>query len=221
MPSNHELESAAGSSQHEAPVITLLSSNSTIQSLFPTFLDSSITEATMHQVVQSMTVELVVAAKKEDPSFNSIPVTLVPILRGALPMYVAASQHFADPFCVLVRGFRAQEKSSVRIDWLGRRPIPLVPKNGHIVLLDTVIATGGTILKICDELMAISGSAERHVTILSCYVSPIGLAAVAKHPLVRNVIVAATAERVDEHGYVVPYPGDVGDKLFGRAEARN
>jgi 4a-hydroxytetrahydrobiopterin dehydratase len=226
---NHDAESAAGppspslssTEDHHAPVITLLPSNSTIQSLFPTFLDSSISEATMHQVVQSMTVQLVAAAKKQDPGFNTIPLTLVPILRGALPMYVAASQHFTAPFCVLVRGFRAHDDSPVTIEWLGRRPFPLVPEHGHIVLLDTVIATGGTILTICDELMALSSSAERFITILSCYVSPKGLAAVAKHPLVRNIIVAATAEGVDENGYVVPYPGDVGDKLFGKVEKKS
>jgi uracil phosphoribosyltransferase len=83
------------------------------------------------------------------------------------------------------------------------------------------MATGGTILAICDQLLEESGDQNKYITILSCYVSPNGLAAVAKHPLVRNVIVATTAERVDEHGYVVPYPGDVGDKLFGKAEGRD
>ncbi|PVH93063.1 hypothetical protein DM02DRAFT_662328 [Periconia macrospinosa] len=154
----------------------------------------------MHQVVQSMTVQLVAATKKQNPTFNTIPLTLVPILRGALPMYVASSQHFTAPFCVLVVFTTVKKKT--------------LNKHGHMVSLDTVIATGGTILTICDELMALSSSAERFVTFLSCYVSPKGLAAVAKHPLVRKVIVAATAEGVDENGYVVQYPGDVGDRLF-------
>jgi 4a-hydroxytetrahydrobiopterin dehydratase len=192
-----------------------------MRGLFDAFLDSSTSEADMHGVVQSMTVELVAAAKIQDPSLTDTPVTLVPILRGALPMYVAASQHFTAPYCVLVRGSRAQRESGVRIEWLGRKPLPLVPQDGHIVLLDTVMATGGTILAICDQLLEESGDQNKYITILSCYVSPNGLAAVAKHPLVRNVIVATTAERVDEHGYVVPYPGDVGDKLFGKAEGRD
>lgn len=218
---NHNTDPAAGpTAHHHAPVVTLHPSNPTIQSLFPTFIDQSTSEATMHQVVQSMTIQLVSAARQQDPSFNTVPLTLVPILRGALPMYVAASQHFTAPFCVLARGVRAKENSPATIEWLGRRPFPLVPEHGHVVLLDTVIATGGTILTICDELMALSGSAERFITILSCYVSPKGLAAVAKHPLVRNVVVAAAAEGVDENGFVVPYPGDVGDKLFGKAEKK-
>ena len=172
----------------------------------------------MHTVVQSMTIEIVKVAKQHDPTLAKVPVTLIPILRGALPMYVAASHEFDAPSCVLARGSRAKGETSVRIEWLGRRPFPLVPEHGHIVLLDTVIATGGTILKICDDLMGLSGSETKYITILSCYVSPAGLEAVAKHPLVREVFVAARAERVDENGYVVPYPGDVGDKLFGKAE---
>ncbi|OCL11728.1 PRTase-like protein [Glonium stellatum] len=215
---DHNLTLADQSSDHHAPVITLSLSNPTIQALFPTFLASSTDEASMHTVVQSMTTEIIKAAKQHNPTLSHVPVTLVPILRGALPMYVAASQQFYAPSCVLVRGSRAKGEASARIEWLGRRPFPLLPENGHIVLLDTVIATGGTILKICDELMALSGSQLKYITILSCYVSPLGLAAVAKHPLVREIIVAVTAERVDENGYVVPYPGDVGDKLFGKAE---
>ncbi|KAI0508581.1 uracil phosphoribosyltransferase-domain-containing protein [Xylaria bambusicola] len=204
-------------SENHASIVTLSPSISTIKSLLPVFLDRSTDEASMHDVVGSMTVEVVRVAKERNEQLGKVPVTLVPILRGALPMYVAASGLFESPSCGLVRGIRAKENTDAQIEWLGRRPYPLIPQHGHIVLLDTVIATGGTILSICNELLGLSGPRERYITVLSCYVSPIGLRAVAEHPLIREVVVAARAESVDENGYVVPYPGDVGDKLFGKA----
>ncbi|KAI8947624.1 phosphoribosyltransferase-like protein [Xylaria longipes] len=205
-------------SADHAPIITVLPASPIIRSLLPTFLDRSTGEAAMQANVESLTTEVVNVAKQRNEKLQKVSVTLVPILRGALPMYVGASRLFNSPSCVLVRGSRAKEDGTgPRIEWFGRRPFPLIPEDGHIILLDTVIATGGTILKICDELLAMSGSRERYITVLACYVSPIGIQAVAKHPLIREIIVAAKADSVDENGYVVPYPGDIGDKLFGKA----
>lgn len=208
-------------SPSHAPVVTVFHASPKIQSLFPTFIDQATSASSMEATVQALTAEVVRAARQRSPQHQlgaASPVTLVPILRGGLPMYAAASQLFPASSCVLVRGYRAaKEGAAPRLEWLGRRPFPLVPEGAHVVLLDTVIATGGTILAICDELMALSGPGERYITILSCYVSPVGLEAVAKHPLVREIVVAAEAEGVDEKGYTVPYPGDIGDKLYGKA----
>ena len=85
----------------------------------------------------------------------------------------------------------------------------------RLVILDTVLATGATVLKLCDELSNTVGS-ERKITVLCCYASPQALAAVANHRALHSVIVAHEADTVDDKGYLVPYTnGDVGDKLFG------
>ena len=84
-----------------------------------------------------------------------------------------------------------------------------------MIILDTVIGSGATVLKLCDELSKIGGL-QRQVTVLCCYASPPGLAAVAAHPAVHSVFVAHRSDRLDEHGWLVPYThGDIGDKLFG------
>lgn len=207
-------------SPSHAPVVTVFHASPKIQSLFPTFIDQATSASSMEATVQALTAEVVHAARQRSPQHLGAvsPATLVPILRGGLPMYAASSQLFPASSCVLVRGYRAKEEGAApRLEWLGRRPFPFVPEGAHVVLLDTVIATGGTILAICDELMALSGPGERYITVLSCYVSPVGLEAVAKHPLVREIVVAAEAEGVDDKGYTVPYPGDIGDKLYGKA----
>lgn len=203
-----------------ATIAILFGENAKLQQLFPEFLSSTTTSAEMQQVVQEMTKEVVETAKDLAIPRTISTVALIPILRGALPMYVAAQSLFTKPESILVRGYRANHSEPVRLDWLGRAPSTADLTERHILIMDTVIATGGTILKICDELMSLGGDSKRGrcITILACYVSPIGLTAVAKHPLVRAVIAAVKADGVDEHGYTIPYPGDVGDKLFGKKQ---
>lgn len=94
--------------------------------------------------------------------------------------------------------------------------------------MDTVIATGDTIMKLMDEMNAPivstgtdSKKCPRCVTILTCYISPQALARIKGHPLVKNIIIGAIAESVDSMGFIVPSTGgDIGDKLFGKEAKR-
>jgi 4a-hydroxytetrahydrobiopterin dehydratase len=157
-------------------------------------------------------------------------VTLIPILRGALPMYVAAYPLFSDSDSILVRCSKDKElhgPESVIVEWMGRKPLAhaahgdghargqQLPEKGverrHLVILDTVLATGDTVVKLCNELHALQSSPSETrevgpglITVLSCYASPQALAAVAAHLTVGLIFVAHRAERVDEHGYLVP-----------------
>lgn len=95
---------------------------------------------------------------------------------------------------------------------------PAASQERRIVILDTILATGDTILKLCDELSDIGGP-ERYITVLCCYASPQALTAVADHRGVHSIFVAHQAETVDDDGYLIPYTnGDLGDKLFGRKQ---
>lgn len=84
------------------------------------------------------------------------------------------------------------------------------------VVLDTVIATGDTVAKLCDELWELSGRRERSVVVMCCYAAPAALVRLSRHPVVQYIVVARWAEGCDEAGYLVPTTnGDIGDKLFG------
>ena len=113
------------------------------------------------------------------------------------------------------------------MEWMGTDPTEVTTREGssdawkeqRFVILDTVMATGATVVRLCDELSSIPGL-RNQVTILSCYASPQAIAAVAVHPAVHSIFVAHRADTVDEHGYLVPYTnGDMGDKLFGKKKS--
>lgn len=215
--------------------VTILSSNdSSILSLFPTLLSANATACMTIQVVTEISTRVISAFLASQVLPASAPVTLIPVLRAALPMYVAASPLFPNSNTALVRCFKNKAThgpDSVQVEWMGSNPTeatsleqqhgnpPKEQQPPRLIILDTILATGATILKLCDELSSVPGS-ENRVTVLSCYASPQAIAAVACHSAVHSIVVAHQADTVDEHGYLVPYTnGDMGDKLFGKKMA--
>ncbi|KAL8831863.1 MAG: hypothetical protein Q9191_000615 [Dirinaria sp. TL-2023a] len=209
-----------------APIYLLSSRDPSILTLFTTFLSANATPPMTIQVVTEISKRVVHAFLDSQNLPASTQVTLIPVLRAGLPMYVAASPIFPNSDTALVQC--SKDKSthghdSVRVEWMGTNPTeaalrPAFSKERRMVILDTILATGDTLLKFCDELLDIDGP-ERHITVLCCYASPQALAAVAHHRAVHSVFVAHEAETVDDDGYLVPYTnGDVGDKLFGKKQ---
>ena len=96
-----------------------------------------------------------------------------------------------------------------------------------ILLLNTVIATGDTIVKLLEEIKATIETSQHYevktskcVTVLTCYASPQALAILKSHPLVKCIVVGVIAHGVDDNGFLIPSTGgDMGDKLFGKEEA--
>ncbi|KNG85116.1 pterin-4-alpha-carbinolamine dehydratase [Aspergillus nomiae NRRL 13137] len=200
--------------QPKPPIITLDPPPST---LMQTFLSPTATPQAMQTTIHGLTAALINTAKAHDPALTNP--TMVPILRGALPMFVAAAPLFTNTTCILARCSKKKGTQDVIVEWPGRRPFPPAADEGKLVVLDTLVATGDTVVALCEELWAMSsGRAERSVAVLCCYAAPEALERVAACPVVEYVVVAARAERCDEAGYLVPYThGDIGDKIYGAA----
>lgn len=208
----------------KAPVFILSSRDSSILNLFATLLSTNVTAPVAIQVVTEISKKVIQAFLSSQSIPASPQVTLIPVLRAGLPMYVAASPAFPESDTVLVQCSKdksAHGPGSVRIEWMGTNPteaarLSAASTERRLIILDTVLATGATVLRLCDELSDVTGS-KRQVVVLCCYASPQALAAVADHHAVHSIFVAHEADTVDEHGYLVPYTnGDVGDKLFGK-----
>ena len=207
-----------------APISIVSKSDPSILDLFTSLLAVGTTSSMATQVVTEISRKVVRAFLHSQRVPASASVTLIPVLRAGLPMYVAASPLFPDSNTALVQCSKEKSThgpSSVRVEWMGSNPIEVAQNSAdsterRLIILDSILATGDTLLKLCDELSNIGGS-ERRVTVLCCYASPQALAAVAGHEVVHSIVVAHEADTVDEHGYVVPYTnGDLGDKLFGK-----
>jgi uracil phosphoribosyltransferase len=81
-----------------------------------------------------------------------------------------------------------------------------------LLLVDPMLATGGSAVACISFIKERGG---RHIKLINLIAAPEGIAAVqAAHPDV-DIFVAATDERLNSHGYIVPGLGDAGDRLFG------
>ena len=188
----------------------------TVEALMISFCSETSTPKVMQDTVHALTHELVIAAKAFDITLTHTH--MIPILRGALPMFIAAQPLFASTSCSLVRCSKTKGSQDVVVEWLGRRPFPPEDDDGKIVVLDTIIATGDTVLELCDELWVMSDRrAERSVAVMCCYAAPEALERIANHPVVEYIVIAKKAQTCDKAGYLVPYThGDIGDKIYGK-----
>lgn len=81
-----------------------------------------------------------------------------------------------------------------------------------VVIVDPMVATGGTAVEAVRRVKDAGGTRIRFVSLIA---APEGLAALTTaHPDVR-VFTAAVDEGLDAKGHIVPGIGDAGDRLFG------
>ncbi|MBN2305648.1 MAG: uracil phosphoribosyltransferase [Anaerolineae bacterium] len=136
---------------------------------------------------------------------------LIPILRAGLGM--------VDGFLEMIPGAQVWHLGLYR-DEHTLRPVsyynklPIEPTVHVCIVLDPMLATGGSAVAACDVLKAWG---VRRIKFVGLIAAPEGLEAVAKaHPDV-PVYLAAVDERLNENGFIVPGLGDAGDRQFGTA----
>ena len=84
----------------------------------------------------------------------------------------------------------------------------------HVLLLDPMLATGGTALAAIDVLLG-EGVPEEHIVFVNLLSAPEGIAAVRdRYPRVR-MVTSSIEERLNEDAYMLPGIGDFGDRYFG------
>jgi uracil phosphoribosyltransferase len=84
----------------------------------------------------------------------------------------------------------------------------------HVLLLDPMLATGGTALAAIQILLD-KGVAEENIVFINLITVPEGITAVyQRHPQVR-IVTSAIDERLNDNAYMIPGIGDFGDRFFG------
>jgi uracil phosphoribosyltransferase len=136
-------------------------------------------------------------------------IILIPILRAGLALLPAFQKIFEGaPIGFL--GIKRDEKTALPHLYYQNLP-PLSPQS-HILLLDPMLATGGSANLALDIIKKEGGV---HITLVSVIAAPEGIEAVKKrHPEVLSYSVAID-EKLDPQKYIVPGLGDFGDRYFG------
>lgn len=141
---------------------------------------------------------------------------IVPILRAGLGMLngmVTLMPTAEVGFLGMVR----DHDSLVAHTYADRIPPDI--SNRQVIVLDPMLATGGTLIAAIDLLLE---RGARDVTAVCLLAAPEGIARMEEAYGHRNVnvtiVTASIDERLNEKGYIVPGLGDAGDRLYGTAE---
>ncbi|MBX7434487.1 uracil phosphoribosyltransferase [Mycobacterium sp. Y57] len=107
-------------------------------------------------------------------------------------------------------GLYRDPKTFVVVEYYFKMPSDLHERD--VVVVDPMLATGHSAIAAVDRIREYRPKSLKFVCLLTC---PEGLAAMGRaHPDV-PVYTAAVDRQLDEHGYILPGLGDVGDRIFG------
>lgn len=136
-------------------------------------------------------------------------VVLVPVLRAGLGMLDAILQlmpHARVGFIGLKR-----EETTFRAMFY-HKSLPPDLRQFEVLLIDPMLATGGSAVAAMDLLAELNA---KHVRLVNLVAAPEGIAHVRKHYPQLPIFTAAVDKRLNEKGYILPGLGDAGDRLFG------
>jgi uracil phosphoribosyltransferase len=136
-------------------------------------------------------------------------ITVVPILRAGLGM-MDGVLHLIPSAKVSVIGLYRNEETLNPVQYYLKMTSSMEKRIA--LILDPMLATGGTLLATIDQLKAAGCKQIKGIFLVA---APEGLKRVeAAHPDV-EIYVAAIDEKLNDIGYILPGLGDAGDKIFG------
>ncbi len=134
---------------------------------------------------------------------------LVPILRAGLGM-VEGIWNLMPSAEVWHIGLYRDERTLKPVEYYNK--LPIEPTVSMCLVLDPMLATGGSAVATIDVLKRWGVSKIKFVGILG---APEGIALMQQHHPEVPIHLAAIDQRLNERGYILPGLGDAGDRQFG------
>jgi uracil phosphoribosyltransferase len=135
-------------------------------------------------------------------------ILLVPILRAGLGMLDAALRIIPEAQTGFI-GLKRDESTLEPISYYSNVPDDL--RSFDVILMDPMLATGGSAIAALDLLIARRAKRVRMINLLA---APEGIRKLRKHYPDLPVFTAAIDKRLNEIGYIFPGLGDAGDRQF-------
>lgn len=157
------------------------------------------------------TIEVVVTtpvAETTGVAVDGAPL-IVPVLRAGLGLLDPATRLLPGAQVGFI-GLARDEKSHEPVSYLCSLPEDLTGR--HVVVLDPMLATGGSLVSTLDTL-ARRGASD--ITVVCVLCAPEGIETVRDSGLAARLFTATIDERLDADAFIVPGLGDAGDRLFG------
>lgn len=164
-------------------------------------------EATADLRIRPTTVQ---TPLEEAPGFDlEEKIGLVPILRAGLGM-VEGIWELMPSAEVWHIGIYRDEKTLKPVQYYNK--LPTAPRVAVCLILDPMLATGGSAVATVDILKDWGVQRIKFVGLIG---APEGIALMDKHHPDVTIHLAAVDDHLNERGYIVPGLGDAGDRQFG------
>jgi len=175
-------------------------------------LATEITEFVCYEALKNIkTKEVTVQTPVAEATCHMLDTDLVvvPILRAGVGMMEGILELVPTARVGFV-GLYRDEKTKLPVTYYERFPPQI--KGGTCIIIDPMIATGGSTAAAIDKLKE---NGARNIVVVCIVTCPEGIALVeAEHPDV-PIYAAAIDDKLNEKKYIVPGLGDAGDRLFG------
>jgi uracil phosphoribosyltransferase len=173
---------------------------------------SEVAALMIHEATRSLSVKRVTVTTpigRARGSQLSREVILVPVLRAGLGMLDSILQLIPHARVGFI-GLKREEKSLRAVFY--HQSLPPDLRRFEVILIDPMLATGGSAVAALDLL---AGLGARRVRLVNLVASTEGIRKVqGRHPRV-PIFTAAIDRKLNAKGYIVPGLGDAGDRLFG------
>ena len=176
-------------------------------------LTSEITSLLLYQATKELTLS---SYNIETPITQAIGykikldnIVILPILRAGLGM-VKGAQDLMPNSRVGYIGMERDHKTHQPVDYYFK--IPKVTDSMVFIVLDPMLATGGTMIAAIDRLKGLGAKNIVSICIIS---SPEGMNEICNHHQDVKIYTGALDKKLNNNKYIVPGLGDAGDRLYG------
>jgi uracil phosphoribosyltransferase len=104
-----------------------------------------------------------------------------------------------------------REETTLRANFY-HKSLPPDLRRFEVVLIDPMLATGGSAVAAMDLLAELGA---RRVRLVNLVAAPEGIRHVHSHYPDLPIFTAAVDQKLNEKGFILPGLGDAGDRLFG------
>jgi len=136
-------------------------------------------------------------------------ISLVLILRAGLGMLEGLLELVPEARIGHI-GLYRDEKTLQPVHYYAKLPTNIAAT--EVILVDPMLATGGSAVKAVELIKKAGGSSIKFVCMVA---APEGVDRLTQAHGDVSIYAAALDERLNEHGYILPGLGDAGDRLFG------
>lgn len=136
-------------------------------------------------------------------------IVIVPILRAGLGMTEGILSLVPEARVGHV-GLYRDEKTLLAKEYFYK--MPDVPKDSVVIVVDPMLATGGS---ATDTINKLKDDGFKNIKFVCLVASPEGVKYIQRNTKNVEIYIAALDEKLNENGYIIPGLGDAGDRIFG------